>query len=359
MNHNFFNLQRDSDADIFAGATISVNNKEGEDDIQDDFQEEEQQVIPEEKIEQKEEVPVVEEKKTEPTVEVPPIVEPVKDWRETATIDEIVEFAKSKADRTALLKAAGVDEETIKAIDFKEANGGKWDEYLSVKNTDYTKYSPEKLIELGLKEKYKNLDERQFGVILKSELSKYHLNRELYDEDSDEAVLGNIMLKEDSDLILSKFIERQEGLKAPEKQSDTKAKELETLSVKITDDFKNSQPVKELVSSKLISFGKGDESFNYEPKDIDMLVSSAVASAVQQGQVPSNEEIAKTIKVLAYLFDPEGIENALINQGKEINSKSVRAEAVNPLKKEESSQQQYGVFDPHAAFETNGRIVSH
>jgi hypothetical protein len=356
MKSNFFNLQRDADADIFAGATIVVNNKDTVqvEDVEANENNEEKKEVLSEDLQKEVKEEVKEEVKAESVVEEK---EPPKDWRETATIDDILEFAKSKADRTALLKAAGVDEETIKAIDYKESNGGNWDEYLKVKNTDYSKIDYEKLIEMDLRQRRPDVDGRKFDILLKNELKKYNLDRDDYEEDSEDAIIGLDALEQDAIQIRQKFIDKQNSLKAPEKLPDTTAKDLEVFRAKLTDDFRNSEPIKGLLSSKVITFGKGDESFNYEPNNLDNLVSTAIASVVNQGAIPSDEEVSKTLKALAYYLDPEGVENALISQGKVLNGISIREKAVNPIKKTDEVAGGLVETDIHKRFETHGKVV--
>ena len=272
------------------------------------------------------------ETKTEAKVDIPAIVntpEPAKDWRETVSNDDLIAETKKKFDRSALLKAAGIDEETIKAIEFKESNGGDWNEYLRIKNTDYTKLAPEQLIEMNLRERKAGVDNKKFQILLKNELKKYNLDREEFADDSEEAIIGEDALKEDADAIRAKYVEKQNSLKAPERVPDTTAQDRELAQTNITAHIRNSEAVKNLQTSKLIPYGAGEEAFNYEVNEVDRLVDATITAAIQNGQTPTDAEINRMVKTLAYHVNPEAVEKALIDHGKVIGTRNVRKDASN------------------------------
>ncbi len=321
------------------GATI-VNKDAEQDDVVDVIEPEPTPAAPDPEPTPAEPEPAAQPAaQTEPPAAAAPVIpEPVKDWRETVSSDELLSEVTKKADRKALLKAAGIDEETIKAIEFREANGGNWNEYLRVKNTDYKALDAQQLIEMDLREKYPALDNKKFAIVLKNELRKYNLDRDEHDENSEEAVLGAIMLDKDSDSIRAKYIEKQDSLKAPEKQPDTTAQDREVFQREITDTIRNSDAVRNLQSSKLISFGTGEEAFNYEVKtEVSQLVDATITAAHQNGQKPSDAEISKMVKTLAYHINPEAVEKALIDHGKILGNKEVRREVANTQPNSETS----------------------
>lgn len=262
-----------------------------------------------------------------PTPVIPEVVAPVKDWRETVSDDDLITQVKSKFDRMALLKAAGIDEETIKAIEYKERTGG-WDDYLKIKNTDYKAVAPEKLVELDLREKYKNLDNKRFEIVLKNELKKYNLDRDEVDENSEEAILGNIMLEQDAEAIRSKYIEKQQSLTAPAKQVEA-AQQPNVMQQQITDTIRNSATVKTLSASRMISFGEGDEAINYEIQDSTQLIDTAISAATQNGVVPTEAQIKDMVEGLALFANKNQILKTILNHGKILGEKSVRKEAAN------------------------------
>lgn len=263
--------------------------------------------------------------------EAAPVVETVAaDWRTTVTNEDLIAEAVKKIPREQLLKAANIDEETLQAILFKEANNGDWGEYLRVKNTDYSKLSKEQLVEMDLREKYKALDQRKFAVVLKNHLSKYNLDREDFTEDSDEAVLGEVMLDTDSSEILAKLLDKQNSLKPPEKQPDTTAHDREVLQQEITGVIRNSEPIKSLSTTKILSFGEGDEAFNYEiTHDVNTLVQAATTAAIQNGKAPTDAEISWMLKTLTFHMDANKVINALLNHGKTLGKKAIRKNVVN------------------------------
>lgn len=267
---------------------------------------------------------------TTPPADPPATVDPPKDWRETVTNDDLLSEATKKLDRKALLKAAGVDDETILAIDYKQANGGNWNEYLRVKNTDYKTLSPQQLIEMDLREKYAGLDNSKFAFVLNNELKKYNLNRETFTAESEEAILGEIMLDRDSESIRAKYIEKQNGLKAPEPAPDTTAQARELAQQQITANIRNSEAVKNLTTSKLIPFGAGEEAFNYEVKDeVGTLVDATIKAAHQGGRALGEGEITQMFRTLSFHINPDGVIKALVEHGKTLGVRSVRKDAAN------------------------------
>ena len=281
-------------------------------------------------VEAKTEVDAKTETKVEAVTEAGKIeVTPAKDWRETVSHDDLLAEIKKKFDRTSLLKAAGIDEDTIKAIDFKESNGGDWNEYLRIKNTDYTKLAPEQLIEMNLRERKSGVDNKKFQILLKNELKKYNLDREDFSEDSEEAIIGEDALKEDADAIRAKYVAKQDSLKAPEKVPDTTAQDREITQTKITDHIRNSEAVKNLQTTKLIPYGAGEEAFNYEVNEVSQLVDATITAAIQNGQTPTDAEINRMVKTLAYHVNPDAVEKALIDHGKVIGTRNVRKDASN------------------------------
>lgn len=255
--------------------------------------------------------------------------EPPKDWREVAKDDEVLSHVKAKFDRRALLTAAGVDEETIKAIEFKESNNGDWSEYLRVKNTDYKSIPAEKLIEMDLREKYKDLPEEKFNVVLRSNLKKYNLDREDYPEGSDEATIGEIELARDAEAIRTRFIEKQDSLKAPEKAPDTTAQDQAAKVEKITGLVRNSGAVRAITENKTVSFGEGEEAFNYEIPNVQNVVDAAVSAILSTGNEPTEADIQDVVSSIAIMADKKGFIKAILDHGKILGERGTRKAAAN------------------------------
>jgi len=253
----------------------------------------------------------------------------VKDWRETVSNDDLFAHVKSKLDRATLLKAAGIEDDVIKAIEYKDATGD-WTDYLRIKSTDYAKLSPQQLIEIELRKEFSDLDKEDFEAVLNDELAQYKLDREDYPENSEEARLGRIKLTRRTEAIRARLTEEQNALKAPEKQADTTAQDREVHREKVAVTVRNSDVVKNLTNSKLISYGAGEEAFNYEVKEnADSLIDAAITAAAQQETLPTEAEISKMVKTLAYHLNPEAVEKALIDHGKIVGNRDVRKEMAN------------------------------
>jgi hypothetical protein len=340
----------------WSGGGAAIVNKTGEE--IEEVEEIEEEVKNETVEETKEETPeAAAEVVPEVAKEVAKEPEVGKDWRETVSQEELIAEVTKKLDRQALLRAAGIDEETIKAIEYKEATGD-WEQYLKIKNTDYTKLSREQLIEMDLRERKPNADNKKFQILLKAELEKYKLDREDYDEDSIEAIVGEDSLEEDSAIIRARYIEKQSSFKAPEKQPDTTAQDREVFQQQVTDIIRNSDTVKNLQTNKLLPFGVGEEAFNYEVGEVSKLVDATITATIQSGQNPTNADINKMVKTLVYHIDPEAIEKALINHGKILGNRDVRKEVSNTKANTATTPTNYENLSDADLLAMSGKIVN-
>ena len=301
---------------------------------------------------------------------IPEVVkEVVPDWRETVTNEDLLSVATKKLDRNAFLKAAGlpdnllplvgsIDEETIKFLEFKAA-GGDAHEYLRVKNTDYTKISDVQLLEMDIKEKYPNIDNKTFQIVLKRELLKYNLDREEFLDDSEEAIIGNFMLKEDTDKIRAKYIDKQNSLKAPERKPDTTAQDQQVIQQQVTNTVRNSETVKALQTNKILSYGEGDEAFNFDVKDVDQIVNAAISTAIQNGDAPSEADLQEMVSTFAIHANKKAFINAMIAHGKTLGERNLNKEVRNVTPGATTTTVQGGYKSAAEALAKEGRLVSH
>lgn len=309
---------------------------------------------------------------TEPSTSEPEKVTqaaPIQDWRELVSPEDLMTEATKRVDRNAFLKAAGIpenlmslvgkiDEETIKFLEFKVA-GGDAHEYLRIKNTDYEKLSPSQLLEMEIKERYPKIDTKTFNIVLKKELSKYNLDREEFPDESDEATIGEFMLKEDTDKIRAKYIDKQNSLKAPEPKPDTTAQDRAIVQQQVTDIVRNSGTVKELQTSKNLTFGEGDEAFNFEVKNVDQIVNAVMSAALQNGNNPTEADVKDMISTFAIHADKKAFIQSLISYGKTLGEKSVSKELRNVQPGTSTTNAQAGYKSTAEALAKEGRLVSY
>lgn len=184
-------------------------------------------------------------------------------------------------DRNEVLKEIGLDDFTIGLIDYKQKTG-TLDEYLAVKTVDYTAMNPETLIKLDMKKANPGMSDKALEFKFKKEFEeKYYLNREDYPEDSDEAAYGQEQLRLDSEKVKKEFIENQQKFKAPEAKPDEEAVRRETAQKERVEALSKAVLSNEhtvaLKTTKTLSFGEGEESFNYPVDDADTLIAHATA----------------------------------------------------------------------------------
>ena len=189
-------------------------------------------------------------------------------------------------------------------------------------------------------------------------MEKYKLDREDYDEDSIEAIVGEDALEEDAAAIRARFIEKQSSFKAPEKQPDTTAQDREVFQQQVTETIRNSDTVKNLQTNKLLPFGVGEEAFNYEVDEVSKLVDATITAAIQSGQNPTNADINKMVKTLAYHVNSDAIEKALINHGKILGNRDVRKEVSNTKANTATTPTNYENLSDADMLAMSGKVVN-
>jgi len=238
--------------------------------------------VPETKVEETKVEPkaeVKEEPKEEAQVVEKPEEVTAADWKKV--------LKDTNPDKYEVLKEMGYDDFTIGMLKYKEQTGD-YTPYLEVKTVDYTKMSSEQIIKMDMQKKYPGISEKALNIKFNKELNeKYYLNRDDYPEDSDEAVLGQELLRLESEQIRKQFIENQQKFKAPEPQPDLDATnreaELQRQRASVGEGVMNNPVTKSLQANKYITFGKGEESFNYPVGDVQSLVDTALNSIVNSG----------------------------------------------------------------------------
>lgn len=220
-----------------------------------------------------------EEPKEEPKAEVKPAEVTAADWKQAL---------KAGVDKYEVLKELGYDDFTIGMLKYKEQTGD-YTPYLQVKTVDYTKMSPEQILKEDLRRQFPDMSEKTLNFKFNKELKdKYYLDREEYPEGSDEAEVGQELMRLDAEQRRKAFIEEQNKFKAPEPQPEVDATkreaELQQQRATLGNLVMNNEATTGLQKTKSISFGEGEESFNYPIEDPKALVDIALNTILNSGR---------------------------------------------------------------------------
>ena len=242
-------------------------------------------------------------------------------------------------DRYEVLKEAGFDDFEIEMLRYKEKTGDLTP-YLQVKTVDYSKMSPEQLLKAELAKQNPGMSDKALDFKFKKDFeSKYYTNRDDYPEDSDEAVYGAEQLRLDSESKRRQFIEEQSAFKAPEPKPnlDASKKEIELQQKQERQKgFVTDSPVtKTLLTAKSITFGEGEESFNYPIADTQSVINDALTAAMNADLADMTPEALQNFyKALAIGKDVAAYTSAAVQHGRSLGVKKVQNEIQNitPIK---------------------------
>jgi hypothetical protein len=283
----------------------------------------------------------------------------------------IAELFKDK--KEVLLKAFGLDEFVLGALDYYQKTGSLA-EYAEVKSVDYTKVPDTEIVARKLREQYagSNLSEEDLNLLVDDELnSRFKTDEELYSER--DVQLGKIRLKAEAAEYRKTLIDRQAQFRAPERAAETQAKVdapqptyeqvVEQSRTKVMED----QSVQQFLQARKIALGT-ENPYNYEvqnPQEALAMVYDnnryiyQVAQKNDKGEVLMRDgqpvmDYSKLIKVANYIQNMEAIENGLINHGRTLGKKAILDEAENV-----QTNQTYGaVKEPDDLFSAlNKRLV--
>ena len=201
----------------------------------------------------------------------------------TLTLQEVLK----KEQPSTVLKELGFDERTAKFVSelktydpkvvgileaYKE---GKLNDYLKELSTDYANMPAEEVMRHQLRQEYPKASEKQLDILFKKEIvSQYNLDS--FDEEEKEE--GLELLNAKVDKYRDVLIKNQENYllpKAPEKQVEVD--NTNELVENALNDFKTqiteSPFTKQLVETKQLFIGEGDDKFSYNVTDTDNLLS--------------------------------------------------------------------------------------
>lgn len=204
----------------------------------------------------------------------PPIVEapaPARSWQEVL---------KEQPD-TDVLKTLGYSDDKIsflkelKEIDPKMVaflntwkEGGDWTGYLKELSTDYTKMPAEDVMRYQLRQEYPKASEQQLNILFQRKIvDAYQLDPEKFTED--EVATGKLLLEAEADKYRDTFIARQQERllpppPEPKQQPEPQDNGEQAASIQYQQQVNEHSFTKNIIASKEISFGEGEERFSYK-----------------------------------------------------------------------------------------------
>jgi hypothetical protein len=203
--------------------------------------------------------------------------------------------------------------------------------YLQAKTVDFNKMSDEEILRRELREQYSELSDGAFERLYKQQVvDKYKLDPDEWSED--DAQLERELMKVEASKLRSKYVEWQNGFKAPEPEPTDADKQMAEQMARFEQEVKTNPLTKGLVENKKISLKTQDGEFNYEVEPnalLDMTLDNDrffAQFANEKGEL----DYDRWYKVAAYSNNPEQFERSLINFGKTLGRQEIAKEIKNP-----------------------------
>lgn len=220
-------------------------------------------------------------------------------------------------------------------VDYYEKTGDLTP-YLQAKLVDFNGMSDEEIMRRNLREQYPDVSDKAFDRLFKQQIvDKYKLDADEWgEEDSD---LGRELLKVEAAKARQKYIEWQQGFRAPEpvqsQEAQQQQSDVEAAIREFEQSVKSSSITNQILNDKRIAIKVGDSEFQYELPDANSMVDMTLDNdkffqqfAAGEGQL----DYSKWYKTVAYSQNPELFEKALINYGKTLGREEVTKEIKNP-----------------------------
>jgi hypothetical protein len=255
-----------------------------------------------------------------------------------APADTTAEPAKPTAvvEKTATVDPYNFKDDFIKGVVEYYEKTGDITPYLQAKLVDFNQMSDEEIMRRSLREQYPDVSDKAFERLYRQQIvDKYKLDPDEYGEDDFE--LGQELLKSEAAKSRQKYVDWQNGFKAPEPSNDD-SQEQEQASVreaiqKFEQSVKSNDLTKNILENKRLAIKVGDDEFNYEIPEPDSIVDMTVDNEKFFSQFVAGEgqlDFSKWYKTAAYSQNPELFEKALINYGKTLGRSEVTKEIKNP-----------------------------
>lgn len=208
--------------------------------------------------------------------------------------------------------------------------------YLQAKLVDFNGMSDEEVMRRSLREQYPDVSDKAFDRLFKQQVvDKYKIDADEWGEE--DAELGRELLKVEAAKARQKYIDWQNGFKAPEpvqsQETEQQNAEFDQALRQFEQSVKSNQLTNQILNDKRIGIKVGDNEFSYEIGDAQSLVDMTLDNdkffqqfAAGEGQI----DYSKWYKTVAYSQNPELFEKALINYGKTLGREEVTKEIKNP-----------------------------
>ena len=191
--------------------------------------------------------------------------------------------------------------------------------------------SDEELLRRELREQYSELSDGAFERLYKQQVvDKYKLDPDEWSEE--DAQLERELMKVEASKLRSKYVEWQNGFKAPEPEPTDADKQMAEQMARFEQEVKTNPLTKGLVENKKISLKTQDGEFNYEVEPnalLDMTLDNDRFFA-QFANDKGELDYERWYKVAAYSNNPEQFERSLINFGKTLGRQEIAKEIKNP-----------------------------
>lgn len=272
---------------------------------------------------------IVEQTKTpsQPAAVVGP---PAVDWKQEL----------KKADTAEILKELGFDDKMVGFFN-KWRTDGNITDYIKAVSVDFTKMSPEQLMKYQLEQEFPDWSAEDLEELYQAKIvDTYKLNPEAYSEM--EAKRGKLMLTADAKAVREKLMQRQQEFilsakppAAPDPAIEAKreADEQSQVMEQYTSAMNASQFTKDLMSSKKLVLGEGENAFNYEvpdPQGLVNILSNPTEYAKHVFKEDGSPLVDKHLFIAAAVKDHSSLINELIKHGIAIGSGRVAKQLENP-----------------------------
>lgn len=279
--------------------------------------------------------------------------------------DKTVGFLKGKK---------GIDEKMLNFLNHWETNNGDVTKYLQELTTDYSKMPATDVMRHQLRQEYPKATDKQIDALFKKQvLDYYKIDPNLYSED--EVAEGQLLLDAVADKHREKFVADQQQYlmsKPPQKEEgpDLELQEASQLYNSYKQTFDNHTAVKEILSSKTLALGEGEERYNFPIPFADEIVNSIqdnLATYISIGKL--NKEnisqlppdfIENQILISAFSKSPKAFISALAEHYKTIGGKKAiePIENAKPPVNADPAKAESNNLSPAAAMAKGGRITS-
>lgn len=304
--------------------------------------------------------PPVETPKPAATTETPKPQDQAADWKKT--LKQIPE--------TDILKELGYDDKLVGLLN-RWKTGGSITEYLEAASVDYSTMNAEEVMKRHMKQSYPELSKEDFEELYRMNVTEhYKLDPDMFTEQ--EVRRGNILLNAEAKAVRQKLTESQQQYlisKAPEQTGPTaeeQEKEQQRLQSEFLSEYKKTieaHPyVVDIVKNKAISFGEGEERFNFTTEDPGKLLNLLYDSALWQSKMRNADgslNIEKQILLAAIADDDKSLINELAKHYKAMGAKRTVEQIENAVPPGGTpARPDVPELNPAAALAKNGVLVS-